>query len=148
MKRDGLPADDARIIEAQDVVRSALAWAKSELTVRAVALVGSWARSAARRDSDLDLVVLCEGSSDMLGRTDWYNAFGIGEVVSQRDFGSIQERRLRLASGFEIEVGIGPTSWADVPVDPGTAQVALDGLKVLYDPDGHLACLLDALSDQ
>ena len=97
-------------------------------------------------DLDLDLVILCKNASDLLARTDWHGVFGIVELVSSRDFGGIQERRLRRASGFEIEVGIGPTSWAAVPVDPGTAEVALGGLVPLYDADGHLRRLLDALT--
>jgi predicted nucleotidyltransferase len=146
MRHERAPADEERTEEAQDAVRSALTWAEGEENVRAVALVGSWARNAARMDSDLDLVILCEHASDLLGRTDWHGVFGIVELVSCRDFGGIQERRLRRASGFEIEVGIGSTSWAAVPVDPGTAEVALDGLVPLYDTDEHLRRLLDALN--
>jgi predicted nucleotidyltransferase len=146
MRHEGAPADPARIEEAQDALRSALGWAEGEENVRAVALVGSWARNAERMDSDLDLVILCEHTSDLLARTDWHAVFGVVELVSSRDFGGIQERRLRRASGFEIEVGIGPTSWAAVPVDPGTAEVALDGLVPVYDADGHLRRLLDALT--
>jgi predicted nucleotidyltransferase len=145
MKHDGSPADQARTAEAQAAVWQVLAWAESHQFVRAVALVGSWARHDARTDSDLDLVVLAERTSDLLAQTDWPDLFGSAELVSSRDFGGIQERRLRLASGFEVEVGIGSLDWAAVPVDPGTATVARDGLTPLYDPDGHLHRLLDAL---
>jgi predicted nucleotidyltransferase len=146
MRHQGARADRQRIDEAQNAVRSAVVWAEREENVRAVALVGSWARNAARMDSDLDLVILCGRATDLLRRTDWHSVFGAAEVVSVRDFGAIQERRLRRASGFEIEVGVGSISWAAAPPDPGTAAVALDALVPLYDPDGHLRRLLDALT--
>jgi len=143
---DGPTADEERVAEADAVMRSALAWAKSEEVIRAVALVGSWSRDDARMDSDLDLIVLCTEAPGLLEQTGWHGQFGAVEAVSRRDFGPIQERRLRLLPGFEIEVGIGLAFWAAVPVDPGTAGVALDGLTPLYVCDGHLRRLLTALN--
>jgi len=65
---DGPTADEERVAEADAVMRSALAWAKSEEVIRAVALVGSWSRGAARMDSDLDLIVLCTEASAFWSR--------------------------------------------------------------------------------
>jgi hypothetical protein len=69
------------------------------------------------------------------------------DVVRTADFGAIQERRLRLTNGLVIEVGIAKPSWADAnPLDAGTERVVRDGLVRLYDPDGLLATLLDAIA--
>ncbi|MGH2691580.1 MAG: hypothetical protein ACRDHM_03660 [Actinomycetota bacterium] len=56
------------------------------------------------------------------------------------------ERRIRLPGGLELEVGIAPTEWARVdPIDPGTARVARDGLRVIHDPKDLFSGLLLAL---
>jgi peptidase E len=141
------PVTPERAADATAAIRAATALAEAEPSVRAVALVGSWARGAARADSDLDLVVLADQAEGLLARSDWLGAFGSAGLVGGRDFGAVRERRLRLPSGFEIEVCVGAPSWADVPADPGTARIALDGLVPLYDPNGILRRLLDALSD-
>jgi predicted nucleotidyltransferase len=124
----------------------AAAWADARDDVAAVALVGSWARGAERPDSDLDLVVLTDDPAGYLERDDWVEELQPGaELVATRDWGTIVERRIRLPSGLEVEVGIGRPSWADTsPVDPGTRRVVRDGMQALYDPRGMLAALIDA----
>jgi hypothetical protein len=115
--------------------------------VAAVALVGSWARGAARADSDVDVVVLLDEPSRMLDTPAWHATYGEGtELIRAADFGAIQERRLLRPDGLVVEVGIGRPSLADVdPVDPGTARVTRDGLVPLHDPRGLLARLLAAV---
>ncbi|GAA2715191.1 hypothetical protein GCM10010429_36100 [Micromonospora olivasterospora] len=49
---------------------------------------------------------------------------------------------MRRPSGFEVELGVVPVSWADIdPVDPGTRRVVSDGHRVVHDPAGVLAAL-------
>ena len=116
--------------------------------VVAIALVGSWGRGAGRPDSDVDLVVLTHRPTPLLETDDWYQVFGPQAVlVRSADFGAIQERRLRLPGGLEVEIGVGSPSWADSdPVDPGTRRVVLDGLVPLYDPAHLLAGLIPAVA--
>src|SRR5205807_7957968 len=74
----------------------------------AIALVGSWARSQGRPDSDVDLVVLTSEPAALLdeGAVSWFSVFGEGaELVRSEDFGPLQERRLRRRDGLEVEVG-------------------------------------------
>lgn len=102
--------------EAEAVMRAAISWAGRDATIRAVALVGSWSRGEPRMDSDVDLVVLTAAPARLLSRSDWTGVFGAVEAVGRRrDFGAIQERRLRLPTGLEIEVGIGSVTWAATP---------------------------------
>jgi len=55
-----------------------------------------------------------------------------------QQWGAIAERRIVLPSGLEVEVGIGPLSWAQIdPVDAGTRRVVTDGCRILHDPDGN-----------
>jgi predicted nucleotidyltransferase len=115
--------------------------------IRAVALVGSWARGAGRDDSDVDIVVLSNEPAVLLGATEWISGFYPGaDLIRTNDFGAIQERRLRLPDDLVVELGIGAIDWARAaPPDPGTRRVARDGLVPLHDPDAILQALLAAL---
>lgn len=100
-------------------------------------------------DSDLDLVVLTHRRADYVGSEGWIEdaVTERAPVVRAMDWGpSLSERRLRLRSGFEVEFGFAPVSWASTdPVDPGTASVVRDGCAALHDPDRLLAELLRAV---
>ena len=112
-----------------------------------MALVGSWARGTATPDSDVDLVLLTERPEALLLDDGWHRDFGPdAALVRAADFGAVQERRLRLASGLEVELCVGHASWAQTdPVDPGTRRVVADGIRVLWDPYGRLAALVEAV---
>lgn len=116
--------------------------------VVAVALVGSHARSTARSDSDVDLVVLTGDPAALLDSDAWWPLVDPGCVlVAARDFGAIQERRLRAPDGTDWEFGIGTPGWARTdPVDPGTRRVVADGLVPLHDQHGLLARLVAAVT--
>lgn len=124
-------------------------WAQQRRDVRAVALVGSWAYRAARLGSDVDVLLLTEEPGVYTEREDWIEQLGGIALVTTRAWGAITERRFRLPSGLEVELGVGQPSWASVtPVDEGTRRVATDGLRALYDPDGLLEELLEHCPSQ
>ena len=115
-------------------------WAAARDDVVAAAIVGSWARGAAREDSDVDVVLLTEDVS-AFEADGWIAELApAAELVRTAEWGAIAERRLCLPSGLEIEVGIGHPSWARAaPVDPGTRAVVRDGPRPVFDPRGLLA---------
>jgi predicted nucleotidyltransferase len=124
-----------------DVVR----WARSVEAVRAVALVGSWARGEAREDSDIDVIVLSRSPDALVEDTSWIGCAGLPSTVGIEDWGAIRSVRVHYELTFEVEYGVGPLEWAALsPVDEGTRRVVSDGLRVVYDPDQALA-RLDAL---
>ncbi len=136
----------ARRDQVEQVLDRARRWAMGRADVVAVALVGSWARDAARPDSDVDLVVLTTDQAPYLDRDDWIGGLVADRLVMTRSWGPLTERRLVLPSGLEVEVGIAPPSWAAAdPVDEGTHQVITDGVRVLHDPEGLLATLIAAV---
>jgi predicted nucleotidyltransferase len=139
-------ASQERIREVEAFVSALVQWAAERSDVVAVAVVGSWARGAAKHDSDVDVVLLTYDPSVYIEREDWIAALTPGaELLRTGDWGAIAERRLGLRSGLEIEVGVGLPSWADTaPVDPGTRAVVRDGLRPLFDPRGLLAKLVAA----
>jgi hypothetical protein len=117
------------------------AWAVEHNDVRGVVVVGSWARGAARMDSDVDIVVLTHAHT---APGPWTRLLD-GPVIRQQAWGPLLEIRILRASGLEVEVGVVPTSWAGTdPVDAGTLRVMTDGHHVSYDPDGTLAALARA----
>ncbi len=115
------------------IVQVITAWAASCADVRAVAVVGSWARRDAGMDSVVDVVVLTDATWRYVESNDWIES-AVGERASvsrERDWGPLlKERRLLLGSGLEIEFGFASLSWASTdPLDEGTAGVIRNGCR-------------------
>jgi uncharacterized protein len=139
---DGLAAASPALGALDEALRAALALARAEASVHAIALVGSCARGSPGPDSDVDLVVLSNEPDDLRRRGDWFTHFGSVALVGQRQFGDVTERRLRRGDGVDIEIGLAPMSWAETnPVDAGTARVVRRGFSIVFDPHGNLARL-------
>lgn len=136
---------DSRAAEFEGAVERVTQWAESEEDIVAVGVAGSWARGNQHDDSDMDLIVLTPHKTAYTTTDGWIEAVAGRPVpvVRRAEWGGLTERRLRLPSGFEIEVGFAEPSWASIdPVDPGTAQVVTDdGLLPLYDPEDLLGTL-------
>ena len=133
------------------VLAAVSAWARSRPEILSLALVGSWARGAARPDSDIDLLLVARDPQAFRGDegwvanirwpngrpTDWHDA----------DYGAAWSRHMRFERHSEIEFTFCAPSWAATrPVDPGTLQVVSMGCRVLLDKAGLLENLLVATS--
>ncbi len=136
----------ARIAEVEDLLGRAAAWAGTRRDIRALALVGSWARArgAARMASDVDLVLVSDDPRRLLEVDGWWTFLGGAEPVRRQRWGIVVERRLRLPSGLEVELDVAPMAWVALPLDDGTRAVLAAGARVLHDPDGLLASALAA----
>ena len=127
-----------------ELLDSLAAWCSQRADVRAVALVGSWARDGARYDSDVDVVLLTTDPGRYIATDDWALALG-AKVIATRRWGMLTERRLLTATGVEVDFGVADLSWAaTAPLDEGTAKVARDGLIPIHDPDSVLERLKHA----
>ncbi len=136
-------------MRVESIVDQVAHWAAKRCDISAVALVGSWARGAARVDSDIDFVLLTahplrfRHDDRWLNEIDWRRFGSTVATWRDADYGIVWSRHLQLADGTEIEFGFGPLSWASVdPIDPGTFQVISDGCRILYDPQGLLTDLV------
>src|SRR4030043_160651 len=100
-------------------IRDVTAWAQSLDEIAALALVGSYARHQARPGSDIDLILICHDTGDFLDDVSWVTHFG--KVKSQKieDWGIVTSIRVFYSDGKEVEFGVAPLKWADLPVDPG-----------------------------
>jgi predicted nucleotidyltransferase len=119
-------------------------WAQGERDVRAVGLVGSHARGAARADSDVDLVLLAHAPERFLDDVAWTRAFGHPLRSARESWGRVTSLRVRYEGGVEVEFGWAEPGWAALPPDEGTRRVVQAGLRVVWDPDGLLARLAAA----
>ena len=129
-----------------DFLEAVRRWAPALAGVKAVALAGSHASGRARADSDVDLVVLCDDPGRLLSDRAWLGEFGEPAAVSVEDWGAITSLRVSYAGGLEVEWGLGRPSWAaTAPLDAGTARVVAGGFRPLFDPDGLLGALLQAV---
>lgn len=131
------------------IVQVILEWARAQPKIRAVALVGSYARGTAQADSDIDLVVLTTDPEAFRAEAFWLDAIewtSIGDRPvkwQDEDYGLLWSRRLWFeGKRVELEIGFAPLSWAEVsPLDPGTRRVVADGCRILHDPEGLLSRL-------
>ncbi|WP_274918526.1 nucleotidyltransferase domain-containing protein [Streptomyces sp. WZ-12] len=133
-----------RAAEVREIADRVTHWAAARPDIVGLLLVGSYARNAARTDSDVDIVLLTTDRSRYAEDT-WADGLALGELVRTRAWGPLNERRHALASGLEVEVNIGPPDWARTdPVDPGTRRVVTAGARPLHDPAGLLDALIRA----
>ena len=102
-------------------------WAAARPDIRAVALVGSYARGDERPDSDVDVVLLTTEPRRYIDADDWAYELGATRPLRTQQWGDITERRFALENGLELEFGIGTPDWAGLPE-----------MRPLYDPDGLL----------
>ena len=129
------------------MVERVRAWARARPDVLAVARAGSEARGTAGPDSDVDLVLLTREPATYLAPDPLAAALPAGAVaVRTRMWGPLLERRFRLPTGLEVELGLAPERWAAVPVDAGTARVVAGGFVVLDDPAGLLGRLVEEVA--
>jgi uncharacterized protein len=123
-------------------------WAKTQVEIRGLALVGSYARNAARPDSDIDLIVLTKDPQDFrdpawLAAIDWPAAKVRPVKWTDEEYGAVWSRRVWFVPEVELEISFARLSWANTStLDPGTARVVREGCRILFDPDGLLERLV------
>ena len=116
-------------------------WAEESPRIESVLLVGSWARGENRASSDIDLVVLTDAKEELLRDQSWTARFGRVARQQTESYGACTSVRVWYQDGREVEFGLVLPSWADAPLDGGTARVLRDGYRVLADKKGRFARL-------
>jgi 3-methyladenine DNA glycosylase AlkD/predicted nucleotidyltransferase len=118
-------------------------WAGERADLRAVLLVGSYARNAATGASDIDLVLLADEPGNYLADTSWINRFGQPVRQQVEDYGRLTSLRLWYRDGREVEYGLTAPDWASQPLDEGSDRVIMDGAKVLYEREQLVSPLVE-----
>lgn len=119
-------------------------WAKSQTGLKALALVGSYARGEASLESDVDLILLLNKPEDYLNNREWVSEFGNPTHIVKEDWGKVTSLRVFYSDGVEVEYGLSDLEWGSDPNDEGDRNVIMDGLIVLYEKDAHLSSKLNA----
>jgi len=119
--------------------------------LRALAVCGSWARGAARPESDLDLLLVAADPAAWRREQGWVARLPYSEAGrtyrSHRNatYGVAWSAHIRLDPEAALELTFAPVAWAHTdPVDPGTRRVVSGGFRVVIDKDGALARLVAA----
>src|SRR4030095_13921592 len=81
-------------------------WVSGQSDVQGIALVGSYARGAARDDSDIDFVILTDQPRKYLDDNQWIERFGVVEKQQTEDYGKLTSVRVWYQDGAEVEYGI------------------------------------------
>ncbi len=123
----------------RDLLDAFVAWASAQADVHGIALVGSYARGAAREDSDIDLILLTDQPRKYLEDLKWIERFGALEKHQVEDYGKLTSVRVWYQNGPEVEYGITTPDWAAVPLDAGTRRVITDGMRVLFEQETLLS---------
>jgi len=108
-------------------------WASKQPDIQALALVGSYARDAAKETSDVDLVLIVADRSLYLQDTSWVQQFGSVKEQQIEDYSLLISVRVFYMDGLEVEYGITDERWSAVPLDEGTRRVTADGMRVLFE---------------
>ena len=138
---------DVRTNQVSNALSTITRWAAQRDDVLAVGLVGSWARNAAREDSDVDLVILTETPAAYRAH-EWHASIEL-EIQTWEDaeYGPLWSRHMKLTGSLEVEFGFTTRTWASIePLDAGTRRVIGDGCHVLFDPERILNKLKDTVS--
>jgi hypothetical protein len=143
-------------LRIEHTIRIILAWATAQPKIRAVALVDSHARGAARWDSDIDLVLLVvdpqgfRTDTTWIVQIEWQALDSYPQKWQDEDYGAAWSRRIwPAADSRQVELTFAPLSWANVdPPDTGTRRVISGGCQILYDPDRLLVRLCEAIDPE
>jgi predicted nucleotidyltransferase len=127
----------------EDFLAQVADWAVVRTEILAVALVGSYARGTAHRDSDVDLVVLTTTPLEYTSDANWARQFGRVASHEIEQWGRVTSVRVWYESSLEVEFGFVSPEWAATPLDEGTRRVVAGGIRVLMDRDGVLAGLAE-----
>lgn len=108
-------------------------WGINEPLVEAIILVGSYARGTQKADSDIDLVILTSNKQHYIDNPQIFSAFGLIDRSNIEFYGECTSIRIWYKNGLEVEFGMVPLKWIDLPLDFGTEQALSDGYKILVD---------------
>ena len=122
-------------------------WAETQNDIKAILLVGSYARSQAHEDSDIDLVLLTNEPNKYLDDYSFTKNFGCIKEIKKEFWGRVTSLRIWYREGFEVELGITTPDWiTEDPLDAETLRTIKDGAKVVINRIGNLEKLITSVS--
>jgi len=126
----------------KDFIDPFVGWAKRQPDIQAVALVGSYARSAASETSDIDIMLLVDNPKIFITDSGWLNRFGNVEQQHIEDYGMVASLRVWYNNGYEVEFGVTTPDWGQSPDDLETQSVIRDGMIIPFERNNLLSSIL------
>jgi hypothetical protein len=138
--------------DANAIVRMVADWAVDHEDIRALALIGAWARGDPHEESDIDLLLLSDRAAEYRLRGEWLAEISFESAghrilsIEDASYGVAWSRHIILMPAAKVELTFAKCSWARTdPVDPGTQTVVKDAFEIIFDKDGTLARVVDAV---
>jgi predicted nucleotidyltransferase len=133
-------------LSSETLIREIQEWFQHQSDVGGILLVGSHARGDARRNSDIDLLILVQNISSWINHTDWARKFGEPKEIEVEDWGQVQSVRVFYDNQEEVEFSFALSSWTNTsPIDEGTRSVIKGGAMVLFDPNRLFQTLINSI---
>ena len=114
-------------------------WSRRRKEIRAVALIGSYAREEMDIGTDVNLVIITEKPNEYLSDKSWTRVFGAPITMSVENYQKLKSLRVWYESGLEVEFGFTTRDWITAPLDNETKQVIKGGLRVLFEKEKILS---------
>jgi hypothetical protein len=138
--------------DANAIVSAVADWAICREDIRAMALVGSWARGDPHQESDVDLLLISDRADEYRARQEWlaeidFESAGYG-VASSKDasYGVVWSCHVAMLPTAMVELTFARRSWAQADtVDAGTRRVVKDAFRIIIDKDRTLAELVSVV---
>lgn len=124
-----------KLIQTIDFIEDFMRWATKRKDIRAVALVGSYAREELDKDADIDLVIITETPQKYITNTEWTRVFGRPITKKVEEYGKLTSLRIWYENGLEIEYGFAPREWIQTLSGDEMKQIPDDGLRVLFEKE-------------
>jgi predicted nucleotidyltransferase len=121
-------------------------WADPQRDIKAILLVGSYARGQAHDESDIDLVLLTDEPDKYLQDPYFTGAFGSINRIEKEFWGRVTSLRIWYEEGFEVELGITTPDWIfEDPLDAGTLRTITGGAEVVIDKTGGVERIITSV---
>lgn len=135
-----------RASQASAIMKAVALWANHRDDIRALAVLGAWARGDAAPGSDLDLLCLTDSAANYRLDEAWLDEIDFGQagydlhLSRAADYGAVCSWHLLLHPPAELELSFARCDWASTtPMDARTRRVIGDGMQILFDKDGLLS---------
>jgi uncharacterized protein len=138
--------------QAEKLVDTIRRWVEERDDLRALALVGSWARGNPKSSSDLDLIIVANSPEAYHVPSKWLRSIHFAKAAFEIRryetcaYGSVWSCHIYSEPEAEVELTFAAPAWACIdPIDPGTRSVVADAFRAIVDKDGTLSRLLTAV---
>jgi len=112
-----------KLAEANAIVSAVSSWATKRGNIRAMALVGSWARGNQSQVSDIDLLLLSDRAHEYRHFQEWlaeidFRVTGYRLNSSESaNYGVVWSRHIHLLPAAEVELTFAERCWAQTETD-------------------------------